>query len=115
MGNGYANDAADLQKLQPLTQPEQAMYEQIKNNFPELHKFIVTRTYLRNLRAIEPMIDEIVAKGSTQPIKTTKFPKMPDEVSVEYAIDLNEQMLIARIKFCQGAPDDEMRRVLQCD
>jgi hypothetical protein len=90
------------------------MYEGIKNNVPELHKFIVTRTYLHTLRAIEPKLDEIVEAAATKPIKTTRFPKMSDEVSMDYAVDLNEQLIIVRIRFCQGA-DVEGRRLLQCD
>jgi hypothetical protein len=114
MGNCFADDAADLQKLQPLTKPEQTMYEGIKNNFSELHKFIATRTYLHTLCAIEPKLDVLVEEAATKPIKTTMFPKMPDGVAMDYAVDLNEQLIIARITWCQGS-DAEGRRLLQCD
>jgi len=49
----FADDAADLQKLQPLNPSEQSMYEKVKNNTPKLHEFIATRTYLR---MVKPMI-----------------------------------------------------------
>jgi hypothetical protein len=97
-----------------LTKPEQTIYEGIKNNFSELHKFIVTRTYLHTLRTIEPRLDALVKAAATKPIKTNKFPKMPDEIAMDYAVDLNEQLIIARIRFCQSA-DAEGRRPLQCD
>jgi hypothetical protein len=42
-----ADDMDSLQKLQPLTKDEQAMYDKAKNNPFELHDFIATREYMR--------------------------------------------------------------------
>jgi len=47
-----ADDAADLQKLQPLSPEERTMYEKVKDSAPELHKFIITRMYVRTVRQV---------------------------------------------------------------
>jgi hypothetical protein len=87
-GSAYANDASDLQKLQPLTKEELNFYEKVKNDAPELHNFIVTRTYLR---AIKPMVegtDETKLDGC-------KLPKLPKDISMLYADNKEGVMLFS--------------------
>ena len=44
---GFADDAADLNQLQPLSPKEQSMYQQVKDDPSNLHVFITTRMYMR--------------------------------------------------------------------
>ncbi|MCJ7545821.1 MAG: hypothetical protein MUP30_03170 [Deltaproteobacteria bacterium] len=97
-----ANDMDDLKKLQPLTADEQPLYEQVKNNAAELHKFIATRTYLRTVeKIIGPDWATKVLKEDWE-VKDTKpyvaeLPKLNKDVDMEYAVSLEEQQLIFKI------------------
>ena len=93
----FADDAADLQKLQPLNPSEQSMYEKVKNNAPKLHEFIATRTYLR---MVKPMI------GGRDPWKIDrselrKLPAISKAATVEYAIDDTESAILWAILLAQ--------------
>ncbi|MGD0279642.1 MAG: hypothetical protein ABSC11_10080 [Smithella sp.] len=96
-GQIYVNDADDLRKLQPLSSSEQSMYEKVKNNTPELHKFIATRTYLR---LIKPMI------GARDPWKIDsgelrKLPAMNKAVKLDYVVDDTESAILWAILLAQ--------------
>jgi hypothetical protein len=93
----FADDDADLQKLQPLSPLEQSMYEKVKNNAPKLHEFIATRNYLR---MVKPMI------GGRDPWKIDrselrKLPALSKAVTVEYVIDDTESAILWAILLAQ--------------
>jgi hypothetical protein len=98
----FANDTADLQKLQPLSPAEQSLYEKAKNNAPELHKFIATRTYLR---AIKPMVEGTDPKK----IDGCKLPNMSDDVAADYVVNDREFDIIWQIMLDQtgGCKDNK--------
>jgi hypothetical protein len=93
MQTAIANDADDLKKLQPLTTGEQPYYDKVKNNVPELKKFIATRTYLRT---VEDIIGEDWDTKDIEPY-LPKLPKPNRNVVMDYTIDLVEDILLFNI------------------
>ena len=97
-----ATDTDDLKKLQPLTADEQPLYNQVKNNPAELHKFIATRTYLRTVEKIigpnwaTKVLKEDWEAKDTKPY-VAKLPKLNKDVDMEYAVSLEEQQLLFKI------------------
>ena len=95
----FANDTADLQKLQPLSPSEQSMYEQVKNNAPELHKFIATRMYVRTLKQVIKFDDT----GFFLEPDINKFPSMPEDFDFNYCDSLRQGMQLFNIKNYQDS------------
>ena len=93
-----ANDTDDLKKLQPLNGGEQLYYDKIKNNAPELKKFIATRTYLR---AVEYIMGEDWDTKDIGPY-LPKLPKLNKNVVMDYTVDLVEDILLFNIMEHQG-------------
>jgi hypothetical protein len=97
-----ASDMDDLKKLQPLTADEQPLYDQVKNNAAELHKFIATRTYLRTVEKImgpdwaAKVLKEDWEAKDTKPY-VAELPKLTKYVDMEYAVSLEEQQLLFKI------------------
>ena len=88
-----ANDTDDLKKLQPLNAGEQIYYDRVKNNAPEVKKFIATRTYLR---IVENIIGEDWDMKDIGPY-LPKLPKLNKNVVMDYSIDLVEDILLFNI------------------
>jgi hypothetical protein len=78
-------DAEGLDKLRPLGPGEAAIYEKIKNDSAEVHKFVITRTYLRT---IVPMIKDMDPDMKVYDGK--KLPKMPKELEIKDVISNQE-------------------------
>jgi hypothetical protein len=93
MEPAIANDTDDLKRLQPLTAGEQQYYDKIKNNVPELKKFIATRTFLRT---VEDIIGEDWDTKDLEPY-LPKLPKLNRNVVMDYTIDLVEDILLFNI------------------
>jgi hypothetical protein len=97
-----ATDMDDLKKLQPLTADEQPLYNQVKNNAAELHKFIATRTYLRTVEKImgpdwaTKLLKEDWETKDTKPY-VAQLPKLNKDVAMDYAVSLEEQQLLFKI------------------
>ena len=87
-----AADANALQKLMPLTADEEKLFDKTKDDPVELHKFIVTRTYIR---LVVPMVEkkypdwqkQLKGNLSYLPNDFLKtLPKWPDDLSPAYQI-----------------------------
>jgi hypothetical protein len=78
-------DAEGLDKLRPLGSGEAAIYEKIKNDSAEVHKFVITRTYLRT---IVPMIKDM--DPDMKVYDGRKLPKMPEELEIRDVISDQE-------------------------
>jgi len=92
-----ANDMEGLKKLQPLSEKEQAIYDEVKNDFTKLHEFIETRTYLR---AVKNIMGPDWARKDIQPylpkIKTLNK-RIFRDVFLEYTVDQDERLLLFKI------------------
>jgi hypothetical protein len=86
---------AELVKLKPLTvmnEDERAIYESIMNNPAELKKFIATRAYMRTVdKALGPGWRDLSAVPKSD---TDRLPAMSKAVTMDYAISLQEQLII---------------------
>jgi len=78
-------DAEGLDKLKPLGSGEAAIYEKIKNDSAEVHKFVITRTYLRT---IVPMIKDM--DPDMKVYDGRKLPKMPEGLEIKDVISDQE-------------------------
>jgi len=97
--SAFADDAADLQALQPLSPSERSMYEQVKNNAPELHKFIVTRMYVRAVKQVIKIDDT----GFFLEPDINKFPSVPEDFDSNYCDSLRQGMELFNIKNYQDS------------
>lgn len=79
-----------LSQLQPApTAAELALYKETKAKSPEdIRKFLVTRKYFRQIWIAFP-------DGKLDP---DKAPPSSDDVDFAYALDLNEQMILFKVK-----------------
>jgi L-lysine 2,3-aminomutase len=99
----FANDTDDLQKLQPLSSLEQSMYGKIKDNATELHKFIVTRTYIRAIKENFKTddTDSIFTEKAKDVEKVVKKYPVPDDFWPEYADTFLKGLTIFNAKLLQ--------------
>ena len=95
----FADDAADLKKLEPLSSLEQPMYEKVKDNTAELHKFITTRAYVR---AAWQFIKEQHLNPEKLGADLARFPSVPEGVDMSYAANFADQLLLYNIMLYQG-------------
>jgi hypothetical protein len=99
----FADDSVDLAKLQPLSSLEQPMYEKIKDNASELHKFIVTRTYIR---AVQQIIKDM-NKDKIDAADYAKFPPIPEEFVFRYTVNFSEHLDFYNVMIFQGVQREE--------
>jgi hypothetical protein len=101
-----AADANVLQKLMPLTADEEKLFDKTKDNPVELHKFIVTRTYMR---LVVPIVEKKYPDWQKQLKDNLSYlpndflktlPKEPDDLGAAYVIgeefDLIWDILLAQ-------------------
>ena len=99
----FADDAADLEKLQPLGPSEQPMYEKVKDNPPELHKFIATRMYVRTLKQVI-QVDRTSSVFQEPDIE--KFPPVPADLDANYCDSLAQGMQLLNLRLFQESKRD---------
>jgi len=92
----FASDADDLQKLQPLNSLEQSMYKEIKDDVTELHKFIVTRTYIRTLKQLFKT-DDIFRQG----LGVDAYPIVPDDYDIKYCDSVEQGLDLYTLEITQ--------------
>jgi hypothetical protein len=97
-GPACADDAADLQKLQPLTPEEQSQYEEIKSNTPALRKFIVTRMYMRTVQQIIKDNNMNADLSKLERADFDKFPPVPDDATIAYCISDKEKQILMDLR-----------------
>ena len=83
--SAYSDDNADLNKLQPLSSEENKLYRAVKDDPVALHKFVVTRIYLRQ-------IDQLCPPNASKDCYKIE-PLLPDDADAKYAVTFDEQIL----------------------
>lgn len=90
-------DAEGMDKLKPLGSGEAAIYEKIKNDSAEVHKFVITRTYLRT---IVPIIKDM--DPDMKVYDGRKLPKMPEELEIKDVINNQEWEICWKVMMDQS-------------
>jgi hypothetical protein len=98
----FADDTADLQKLQPLSSLEQSMYEKVKNDATELHRFIVTRMYVRTVKQViknNNLKEDVLSKFNET--DWDKLPPIPEGFIGTYCDSFSQGIDLMNLQFYQ--------------
>jgi len=96
--SAYSDDNADLNKLQPLSSEENELYKAVKDEPVALHKFVVTRIYLRQ-------IDQLCPNSSKECYKIA--PLLPNDADAKYAVTFDEQILYLQLLSAKGLNENK--------